>query len=375
MPSEVAQLRELRLHQPIRWDDDTKGWMVFRYPDVRRVIVDHETFSSHRPVTSPTQAMPCAITSVFPSFFHMDPPYHSKLRGLVQELFTARALRKWDQHITAAATAQLDVLIPRGQFDVLTDLAASMPLLLLAELLGLPKADAEKLAVWWKLLTGSGGLPQPELFEEMHGYLLGIVERHRQGDHDDLISFLLAAEIDGRHLTDNEVVGYLFLFFVMGHGTTAGLIMRAVELFLAHPETMDELRAEPELMPSAIEEVLRCSSPFPRLQRFATADVELAGQLVRVGDGVVPHIQSANRDETVFGNPDRFDVRRSPNPHLAFGRGIHVCIGAHFARRQAAITLGVLLERCPRIEREEGRQDGSGVWVRVEPVAGAVSPV
>jgi cytochrome P450 len=263
--------------------------------------------------------------------------------------------------ITELTTELLDGLGGAARFDLVDRLAYPLPVIVIAELLGIPVDDRPIFRQWAELLfsqnqqTSEIRLDEAELralfdavaptMREMNAYLLAHIQQRRAHPGNDLISELVVAEVDGERLDDEEIVGFVGLLLIAGHVTTTALLGNAVITLDEHPDAAAELCADPSLLPSAIEEVLRYRSPFPRLARRAARDVELDGRTIAAHHVVILWVASANRDAAQFSDPDRFDIHRSPNPHLAFGHGIHFCLGAPLARLEAKIALGILLER------------------------------
>jgi cytochrome P450 len=267
--------------------------------------------------------------------------------------------------ITAIVNELLDAVAARGQtgqmgntghMDIIDDLAYPLPVIVIAEMLGIPQEDRERFKIWSDIIVGAansgGGNPQVE----MSAYFLNMIEQRSRERKDDLISALLDAQIGGEHLDLRELLGFCILLLVAGNETTTNLIGNAILCFDEHPEVFEQLRAEPELIPGAIEEVLRYRSPVQFMYRRAAADVTFKEQEIRAGQMVLAWIGSANRDEAQFPNADDFDIKRTPNRHIAFGHGIHFCLGAPLARLEAKIALTMLLERFYDIKRVPGVQ-------------------
>ena len=333
--------RFMRESQPIRYEPRYGGWQVFRYDEVLRVLSDYAVFSSAFGGQGPLGS----------SLISMDPPRHRQLRNLVTQAFTPRAVAQLSGRITAIVNDLLDRVITAGRMDVIDDLAYPLPVIVIAEMLGIPQEDRQRFKIWSDAVVGAsypeGGNPQAE----MSAYFLNMIEQRRHEAKDDLITALLNAQIDGQHLNQQELLGFCVLLLVAGNETTTNLIGNAFLCFDEHPEVMEQLRAEPALMPGAIEEVLRYRSPVQFMYRRAIADVTLDGHNIRAGQEVLAWIGSANRDERQFPNPDLFDIKRTPNRHIAFGHGIHFCVGAPLARLESKIALTLMLERLQEIKR------------------------
>ncbi len=286
----------------------------------------------------------------------MDPPRHRQLRNLVTQAFTPRSVAGLSDRITSIANGLLDQAVQKGSMDIIDDLSYPLPVIVISELLGIPQEDRARFKAWSDAIVGAsfegGANPQAA----MGTYFLDMIEQRRHEQRDDLISALLNAQIDGVHLNERELLGFCILLLVAGNETTTNLIGNAVICFDEHPEVMEQLRARPELIPDAIEEVLRYRSPVQMMYRRVIAEMTVEGPtgqsfVLRPGQMVMAQIGSANRDEAQFPDPDRFDITRTPNRHLAFGHGIHFCIGAPLARLEAKIVLTLLLERLHNIRR------------------------
>jgi cytochrome P450 len=337
-----AWFRTMRESKPISFNKQHNEWAVFGYDDVQRVLSDYSTFSSEYMGTD---------NPIGSSIISTDPPRHRQLRSLVTQAFTPRTVAQLTPRITAIVNELLDGAAPSGRMDVIDDLAYPLPVIVIAELLGIPAADRERFKYWSDVVVGaapSGGR-NPQM--EMGQYFLQMIEQRRQEPADDLISALLDAQVDGQHLNQLELLGFCILLLVAGNETTTNLIGNAILCFDEQPEVIEQLRAEPALLPNAIEEVLRYRSPIKMMFRVATTDTDLNGYMIKEGQGLEAWIASANRDEAQFPDAERFDIRRSPNRHLAFGYGIHFCLGAPLARLEAKITLEVMLKRLPGMRR------------------------
>jgi cytochrome P450 len=332
--------QHMREQQPVFYHQEQEVWQVFRYADVERVFTDYQTFSSRTPC--------CSFTTDFHSFYRMDPPELQQYRGLVSQPFTPLAVAQLTDRMRDMVAALLDRIADRGQMDVMADLAFPFPLRVMADLLGLPLQDEERYAAWSQAINGE---EMPELRAYFHELLTERQCLLRPG----LITSLLEARLDGRPLHQEEVLGHCGQLFAGANVEITPFLGNVVQSLLEHPEVAEELRAEPDLIPSAIEEMLRVYPPVPTGgPRRVTTDVELSGQVIRAGQRIIPVLASANQDETMFAEPDRFDMRRQPNPHLSFVTGPHVCIGAHLSRLETRIVLSALLERFQDIQAASG---------------------
>jgi cytochrome P450 len=340
-------LREMRDDHPV-WTDDGSTYHVFRHADVHRVINDPVTFSNDSSRVFP-QLRPVTNGNIN----SMDPPAHRTLRKLAGQAFTPRVVARLESRV-AEITAELLDGLDGERFDLVAGLTHPLPVVVIAELLGVPATDRDLFRVWVDQLMALQGTADPgapdfvEVFRaataEMDAYLLEHCRRRRVAPTDDLISRLATAEVDGQRLDDEQLVKFASVLFHTGHITTTLLLGNAVQCLDEAPAAAAELRADPALIPGAVEEVLRHRSPFTTVSRVSTEEVEVAGTVIPADRMVTPWVISANHDEREFAHPDRFDIHREPG-HIAFGRGIHFCLGAPLARIEGRIVIGALLDR------------------------------
>jgi cytochrome P450 len=290
------------------------------------------------------------------SLLDMDAPRHQELRALVSQAFTPRTVESMTPRVTAAAHELLDRAMAAGRFDVIRDLAAPLPVKVIAAMLGLPDADWEQLKRWSDLIVSIDGRGAGSGYQEMARYF---AERIGSGAHDatdDLIARLLAARDGKSQLTPLEIIEFCGLLLIAGHETTTHLIGNAMLCLTDHPLVWERLRRERTLVPQAIEEVLRYRSPVSNMPRVTTRETELGGRTIPAGAVITAWVISANHDEGKFAAPEQFDVDRSPNPHIAFGRGSHYCLGAPLARLESAAVLHAMLDRMSAITRVAGQR-------------------
>jgi cholest-4-en-3-one 26-monooxygenase len=288
----------------------------------------------------------------------MDPPKHTKLRLLVNKGFTPRMVGRLEQHIRDTAAAIVDNVAGRGQCDFVVDVAAELPLQVIAEMMGVPHEDRHKIFEWSNRMIGSEDPEYSVTREdalgaatEMFLYSAELAAAKRANPSDDIISALLQAEVDGTMLTDTEFNLFFQLLAVAGNETTRNLISHGMHLLAEHPDQRARLLADRSLLPSAIDEMLRFASPVMYMRRTAQSDFELRDQTIRTGDKIALWYIAANRDEEVFANPHTFDVTRSPNDHVAFGGGgPHFCLGANLAKLEIRVMFEELLDRLPDLE-------------------------
>ncbi|MEJ3658271.1 cytochrome P450 [Actinomycetes bacterium KLBMP 9759] len=359
-------LRELRDDAPVSWQDEHEVgiwpagpgfWAVTRYADVRHVLRSPSDFSSSLGATQIRDPDPDDLPFIRRMILNMDPPEQVRLRTLVTGAFTRRRLEKFAETVRARAATLLAAA--EGRCDLPADVTDDLPLQNLSDLLGVPATDRALLLEWTNrvigyqdpehatVVTGADGRPvnprSPAMLADMFGYAESLAERKRVEPADDVMTALVQAEVDGERLTDAELKMFFFLLVIAGNDTVRSALPGGVLMLLQHPDAYRELRERPELLPSAIEEMLRLHPPVLTFRRTATRDLELAGTRIAEGDKVVVYHVSANVDERRFADPFRFDVHRQPNEHLAFGQGPHLCLGAAFARLQMRAFFGEFL--------------------------------
>jgi cytochrome P450 len=353
----LAWLREMRDQHPV-WEDPNGFWSVFRYADVQRAAADPAVFSSD---TSPV--MPSMSRLQRGTLTRMDPPAHHKLRRLISQSFTPRRVADLAPRIAEIATALLDEVSGSDRFDLVSQFAYPLPVTVIAELLGVPTADRALFHSWadhllsvprTDPLSESFAKTVEEALREMDEYLLRHCLARRRNPGDDLIGDLVTAQVDGERLDDEELVNFSRLLLLAGHITTTLLLGNTVLCLDESRESAAELRADRSLIPAALEEVLRFRSPFPQMARCTTHDVELAGQVIPARRLVVLWLLSANHDEQQFTDPERFDIHRERNEQVAFGHGVHFCLGAPLARLEGKIAVDLLLSRLADIEVTPG---------------------
>ena len=356
-----ARVREAT---PLMHDAGSGLYLVFDYAGVNRVLVEHETFSSrHGP----------ADWLIF-----QDPPRHKQLRALVSKAFTPRSVVNLEGRIGEICRELLESAIGcgemdggetgRGELDLAEDFAIPLPMRVIGEMLGIP-SDRARFKRWNDVilkvsyLFGAGpNDPEAKVVmsdfyaatAEMNEYLGALLEQRRAEPRDDLLTRLLEAQIEGERLSQKDILGFFQLLLLAGSETTTNLINNAVLAFIEFPEQLELLRREPALLEKAIEEVLRYRSPLQWMFRLTRREVELHGQVIPEGRIVLAMIGAANHDPKVFAEPQKLEIRREPNPHLAFGRGDHFCMGAPLARLEAKIALGELIGRIGEIELASG---------------------
>ncbi len=352
------QFRWLRDNDPVHRHPEPDGpgfWAVTRYEDVRRVGKEPAIFSSEPTIMIPDGDGGLEIEG-HQMMLTMDPPKHSRYRKLVSPDFVPKAVRQLDQRVAELATRIIDNVIERGECDLVDDVAGEMPSFVVADLLGLPLDDGREL---YKLTETIHSAPesvppgaQLGAVLQMFNYAKELQDEKRKNPGDDLSSRLLAAEVDGHSLDEIDFNLFFLLLVDAGGDTTRNLVGGGMQAFFEHPDQLALLQADLDgRLPAAVEELLRWVSPVIYMRRTTTTDTEIAGQPIAAGDKVVMYYGSANRDERAFDQPDRFDITRSPNDHVAFGGGgPHFCLGAHLARLEIRALLRELLTRMPDVE-------------------------
>lgn len=355
-----AQYAWLRANAPVHHHPQpgTDGfWAITRYDDVRTISRQPKLFSSAAKGPMLGNPTPEELAPNLQMMLFMDPPQHDRFKLLVSRGFTPKNAQLLADRIGELSREIVDDVIERGECDLVADVAGRLPSGLIAELMGIPRADGERLYELTEIMhtTDDAVHSRDERMMavvEMLTYAAGVVDAKRRNPGDDIASALVQAEIDGDRLTDGELQFFFLLLVNAGGDTTRNLVAAGMQQMFDHPAERARLAADLDgLLPTAVEEMLRYTSPVANFQRTVMDDTVLRGQQLRAGDRVVMFYGSANRDEDVFADPDRFDVGRSPNPHVAFGAGgPHLCLGMHVARIEIAAMFRELLSRLPDLE-------------------------
>lgn len=335
----LSHFKEMRASSPVSYKKEYDSWDVFKYEDVKAIFSDHEHYSS--------QGVDTMKDPIEASVLRQDPPKHRQLRMLVSQAFVPRVIEGLTPKIEAIANALCNQMEASGKMDGLHDFASPLPIIVIAEMLGIPQEDRERFKEWSDALVGNNSERYYQCQQEMSGYFTAIADQRRLEPQDDLISRLVRVKADGEQLSDLEVIGFCILLLVAGNETTTNLISSALLLIDSHADVKEQLWADRSLVPQALEEVLRYCSPVQTMIRTVKKTTILRGQTLTPGQMVNIWIGSANHDEDIFEHPDIFDVHRNPNPHLAFGHGIHFCLGAQLARLESKIAIQTLLNRFP----------------------------
>lgn len=335
----------MRAEAPMYWDDSIGIWGAAAHADIMRMSREWRTFCSgkgSRPESS------------VPSMINFDAPEHTRRRRLISAGFTRRRVEDHEPYIRAKVNELIDAVADRGECDVVRDIATPLPMYMIGELMGLPEDDHHQLLHWSDLFATGGSEIRDEVIEAVKQwweYITVKIEQRRHSEASDLISLVVNPRDGEERLSDVDLVFETMLVLVGGDETTRHVISAGVAALLQHPEQLQQLREHPELMPSAIEEMLRWATPVRNMNRTATEDVEVHGQQVREGDRILLLYPSGNRDEQVFADPFRFDITRTPNDHVAFGAyGRHHCLGAPLARLELRVLFEELLRRLDDLE-------------------------
>ncbi|MFK0254919.1 cytochrome P450 [Streptomyces sp. NPDC090445] len=333
-----------------------EAWLVTRYEDGLAALSDSRLSSDVRDASDRRLLQQLPETerdSMLSNMLRSDPPDHTRLRRLVSKAFTARRVAGMEPRIQAITDRLLDAVVPAGRADLVADFALPLPVTVISELLGVPVDDRHEFQHWTDRMLTRGAKPVDpavvnEAWQHMRPYVTDLIRDKRAAPGDDLLSGLITARDEEQQLTEDELIAMVFLLLAAGYITTVNLIGGGIATLLAHPDQLDLLRSDPELLPGAIEEFLRYDGPVsPGIARFAREDVEIAGVAVPRGATVLIASAIADRDPARFPDPDRLDITRQDNAHLAFGHGVHYCLGAPLARLEGQIAIGTALRRLP----------------------------
>lgn len=356
-----AVFRELRATNPVSWQREERGrgfWAVTRYQDVLTVLKAPQLFSSWRGGALLEDPPAEFLEKLRQNMLNRDPPDHTRMRKLVNHVFSPKRVTALETAIIAHAKVLVDRVRERGTCDFATDVAGEMPLFVICEILGVPVEDRRMLYGLTGRMFGSEIQDRAEAMRDgmaaadaMRTYGAELGRQRTVAPTGDLVSDLLAADLDGRRLTEGEFQAFFMLLFNAGADTTRSLLCYGLDLLFSHPDALARIRGDLALLPAAIEEMLRYEPAVIQFRRTATADTEIAGTKIAEGDKVVVFFPSANRDDDVFASPDRFDIDRTPNHHLAFGHGTHFCLGAPLARLESKHLFREVVARLPELER------------------------
>ncbi|MFE0102559.1 cytochrome P450 [Streptomyces sp. NPDC059009] len=354
-------LRGERPEQPVVFNEQAQMWNVYGYDEVQEILTNPMTFSSD---TTGLLSVEVDASLMEGNIMLTDPPGHTRLRKLVSNAFTPKVVADLEPKIVRLANELLDQVQGQDRIELVSALAYPLPIIVIAELLGVPASDRDLFRGWVEaamensieMIKTERGEEEDRAYEEqmdktnkLLDYLRGHVAERRKSPREDLLSRLVQVEAggEGKRLSDNEIVNFAYILLVAGHITTTMLIGNTVLCLDAHPEQDALVRADRSRLPGVIEESLRFLSPFTLALRGATEEVEIAGQRISPGKMIMVWMSAANRDPRRFERPDVFDPTRAPNPHLGFGRGVHFCLGAPLARLEGRLVMDILLDRFP----------------------------
>ncbi|GAA2850701.1 cytochrome P450 [Pseudonocardia halophobica] len=363
--------RALREGDPVHWSEAHRAWLITRYDDVSAAF-QNKAFSNDRvrPVLerkrqAGAESAATGVLGLMTGWMVVnDPPVHTRLRKLAAGAFKGQRIAAMDEMITRIVDEHLDAFLRgSGPQDLISEVAYPLPATVIATMLGAPPEDRDRFREWSDELAlvafGTGGAARADRHEralrglrEMESYFHTLIGKRRAEPGEDMLSALMAKEGDDR-LTDDELVGMCALLLFAGHETTTNSIANSVLALLRHPDQLDRLRRDPALIGPAVEELLRFDGPIKVLNRWVVAETEVRGKTIRPGERVHLVLASANRDPEKFADPDTLDLGRSPNPHVAFGKGIHACIGAQLARMETRIAVARIVERLPGLALAE----------------------
>jgi cytochrome P450 len=337
-----------------------RAWLITRYDDVVLCLQDSDRFvknASNAGLRSPKSMpwwTPASLRTLSENMLDLDDPTHRRLRALINKAFSRARIEQLRNRTEVLAEGLVDRMRAKSKPDLIEDFALPLPLTVISDLLGLPEEARPRFRKWSNVFLGARSefrmaLSLPSIFALMR-YLRRLVATRRRAPKDDLISALIAVEEGGERLSESELIAMLVLLIIAGHETTVNLIGSGMLALMENHRERERLLGDDSLLGSAVEELLRFTAPVETAtERYAAQDIDLHGTTIRRGDVIFPIIASANRDAQKFAEPDRLDVARKPNPHLAFGDGVHFCVGSHLARMEAEIAFGCLLRRLPNL--------------------------
>lgn len=362
---------QMRSSAPLLWCQKSKYWPVTSYEIGNEIVRDLrfekriERWNQISPIAKILPGPSHLIKSRKDWMINQNPPEHTHLRALVNKAFSPKMIQKMESRIKAVAESLIDAALPKGGMEFISEFAFMLPIVVISEMLGIPTEDHEKFRAWSHLLTQTlepGAVSNPAILrssnkanDELVEYLKPLVADRKVNPKDDLITALVEAEIDGEKLDDAQVTGNIILLLVAGHETTVNLISNGMFALFNNPDQLALLKQHPEYMNEAIEEFLRYDGPVQTVRRLVGEDLEFHGQRMKKGDLVIVMLGACNRDPQFVANPDKLDITRKENKHIAFSAGIHHCLGAFLARMEAAIAISTILQKVPGIHLAPGQ--------------------
>jgi cytochrome P450 len=350
----------MRRNNPVEYNEKAGIWNAYKYDDIKRILTNHVDFSSD--FTKATVQVEGGRPPFRQSLLSTDPPLHRYLRGTISSAFSTTTIERLGPRIREIANDMIDKVIEKGSMELVSDFSYPLPVTVIAELLGIPAGDRAIFRRWADELLKS----IDEAFEtdfrrrnekleqvqkEMDEYFLNVIAEKRKKPGQDLVTRLIEAETDKIKLSQDDLLSFCTLLLQAGHLTTVNLINNCTWTLLEHPQQLEQVKNNPSsLLTPTIEETLRYRSPVQALVRFTAKDVQVGGKKIKQGERIVTWLGSANHDEAIFRNPEEFDITRNPNPHIAFGAGIHLCLGAPLARLEAHIAMEALLSRLQHLK-------------------------
>jgi cytochrome P450 len=368
-------LREMREENPVYWSDAIGGWILTRYDDIISSFKSTAHFSNENRLGKAVEYLPPEKRANYRAFenhyatkglLHSDPPDHTRLRSLVIKEFTPSVVEQMRSRIQEVVDNLINAAEEKGQMDIVPEFAAALPVGVIAEILGVPPCDRHLFKKWADDILGFQGVNKPSETDlsraqsgllEIRPYLVNMINERRKQPRQDLMSKFVALESTGERLSESELINTCVTFFTAGHETTLSLISNTIYTLLTHPDQLQLLRNNPELLYSTIEESLRYESPVSRQTRLMKEDCELGGNQLKKGQMLFQMLNAANRDPAYFTDPDKFDIQRETNRHIAFGQGIHFCVGATLARTEGFIAIGTLIKRLPNLRLVDPKPD------------------
>jgi cytochrome P450 len=368
-------LRQLREEDPVHWSDSIGGWILTRYDDMVTTFKDTSHYSNEGRLAKAVAYLPPESRAEFKTFedhyrhkslIHSDPPDHTRFRSLVTKAFNSRVVEAMRPRMQEIVNELLDAVQQAGRMDVIKDLAIPLPVTVLSEILGVPKSDVGLFKGWADDLLAFQGVNKPsvEILQRSQKAIVGIrsylgelLKEKRFHPGEDLLSQLAAAESEGEKLSESELLNSCITLLVAGHETTTSLIGNGIDALLRHPDQWQLVQNDPTLLTPAIEEMLRYESPVARQPRLMKQDAEMGDKQLRQGEMVFQMLNAANRDPAYFTDPDRFDIQRQNNRHIAFGLGIHFCVGAPLARAEGQVVFSTVMKRLPKIRPADEKPD------------------